>query len=58
MTELKSPKSYKDRAKAAATKPASLGEDIDLSIYATSAEEQPFQADPSQLPDKAKEQMM
>ena len=58
MTELKSPKSYKDRAKAAATKPASLGEDIDLSIYATSAEEQPFQADPSQLPDKAKEQML
>ncbi len=58
MTELKSPKSYKDRAEAATAKPASLGEDIDLSIYATSAEEQPFQADPSRLPTKAKEQML
>jgi len=54
MREIKSSKTYKDRAKAAATKPASLGEDIDLSIYATSAEEQPYQADPSQIPDKAK----
>jgi Fe-S cluster assembly scaffold protein SufB len=48
----------KDRAKAAATKPAALGEDIDLSTYVDSAEEQPYQDDPSQLPAKAKEQML
>jgi Fe-S cluster assembly scaffold protein SufB len=58
MTEVKSSKSYKDKAKAAADKPASLGEDIDLSRYDTSAEEQPYQDDPSKLPVKAKEQML
>jgi len=58
MSKVKSPQTYKDRAKAAATKPAALGEDIDLSAYTSSAEEQPYQADPSQLPAKAKEQML
>jgi len=48
----------KDRAKAAATKVAALGEDIDLSAYINSAEEQAYQDDPSQLPAKAKEQML
>jgi len=48
----------KDRAKAAAAKPAALGEDIDLSTYVDSAEEQPYQDDPSQLPPKTKEQML
>jgi Fe-S cluster assembly scaffold protein SufB len=48
----------KDRAKAAATKVAALGEDIDLSAYTNSAEEQAYQDDPSQLPAKAKEQML
>jgi len=55
MSKVKSPQTHKDRAKAAATKPAALGEDIDLSAYTSSAEEQPYQADPSQLPAKAKE---
>ena len=59
MTGTKSSKvNNKDRAKAAVTKPAALGEDIDLSAYVSSAEEQPYQDDPSQLPAKAKEQML
>ena len=58
MREIKSAKTYKDRAKEAVAKPAALGEDIDLSTYAGSAEEQPYQADPSKLPAKAKEQML
>jgi len=58
MTEVKSSKSYKDKAKVAVTKPAALGEDIDLSTYVSSAEEQPYQADPSELPAQAKEQML
>jgi len=58
MPEIKSPKTFKDRARAAANKPAALGEDIDLSSYVSSAEEQPYQTDPSKLPAKAKEQML
>jgi len=58
MREAESAKTYKDRAKAAATKPAALGEDIELSTYVSSAEEQPYQADPSELPAQAKEQML
>jgi len=49
---------HKDRAKAASAKPAALGEDIDLGTYVNSAEELPYQADPSKLPAKAKEQML
>jgi len=58
MPEVKSPKTFNDRAKAAANKPAALGEDIDLSSYVSSAEEQPYQTDPSKLSLKAKEQML
>ena len=58
MREIKSSRTYKDRAKAAVAKPAALGEDIDLSTYVSSTEEQPYQADPSKLPAKAKEQML
>jgi len=58
MRELKSSKAYRDKAKAASAKPAAFGEDIDLSTYVSSAEEQPYQADPSKLPLKAKEQML
>jgi len=58
MTEVKPSKSHKDKAKAASDKQAALGEDIDLSIYASSAEEQPYQDDPSKIPAKAKEQML
>ncbi len=58
MTEMKSSKTNKDKAEAAITKPATLADDIDLDSYLSSAEEQPYQADPSKLPTKAKEQMM
>jgi len=58
MSEVESSKTYKDRAKAAITKPAALGDDIDLGAYADSAEEQPYQADPSQLPAQARERML
>ena len=49
---------YKEKAEAAATKPASFGEDIDLDSYLSSAEELPYQSDPSQLPPQTKEKMM
>ena len=49
MREIKSSKTYKDRAKAAAAKPAVFGDDIDLSTYVSSTEEQPYQADPTRL---------
>ena len=58
MREIKSSKTYRDKAEAASAKPAALGEDIDLSVYASSAEEQPYQADPSKLPAEAKERML
>ena len=58
MSEVKTSKTYKDKAQAAVNKPAALGEDIDLNTYISSAEEQPYQADPSQLPARVKEQML
>ncbi|GAH87752.1 unnamed protein product, partial [marine sediment metagenome] len=58
MAKVRPSQSYRDRARAAADKPAALGEDIDLSTYASSTEEQPYQDDPSQLPTQAKEQML
>jgi len=58
MHEIKSSRTDKDKAKAAAAKPAALGEDVDLSQYTGSADEQPYQDDPSQLPDKDREQML
>ena len=51
-------KTHKEKAKAAATKPASFGEDIDLDSYLNSTEELPYQSDPSQLPPQTREQMM
>jgi len=56
--EMKSSKTHRERAKAASDKAAALGEDIDLDTYAGSAEEHPYQADPSQLPADAKERML
>ena len=58
MREIKSPKTYKDKAKAASAKAAALGEDVDVSAYVSSAEEQPYQDDPSKLPTKTKEDML
>jgi len=47
----------KVKARAAATKKASFGEDIDLEDYLSSTEELPYQSDPSQLPAQTREQM-
>jgi len=47
----------KEKAKAAAIKPASFGEDIDLDSYLSSTEELPYQSDLSQMPSQTKEQM-
>lgn len=58
MSRATSSGTHKDRARAASAKPAALGEDIDLGTYVNSAEELPYQADPSKLPAKAKEQML
>ena len=49
---------HKDKARAAAAKPAAFGEDIDLGAYVSSTEEQPYQTDPSKLPARAKERML
>jgi uncharacterized protein len=58
VVETKPSSTNKDKAKAAAAKPAAFGENIDLDIYVSSTEEQPYQSDPSKLPVKAKEQML
>lgn len=58
MVEIRPSEAFKDKARAAENKPAALGEDIDLNTYADSAEEQPYQEDLSQLPDKTKERML
>ena len=58
MVEIASSKTHKDKAKAAAAKQATFGEDIDLGIYVSSAEEQPYQSDPSKLPANAKKRML
>ncbi len=58
MVEIASSKRHKDKAKAAVAKPATFGEDIDLGGYVGSAEEQPFQNDPSKLPARDKKRML
>ena len=58
MVEMVSSETHKDKARAAAAKPAAFGGDIDLDAYVNSAEEQPSQVDPSGLPARAKERML
>ena len=58
MVETASSKADKDRARAAAAKKAAFGEDVDLGIYISSAEEQPYQPDPSKLPAKTRKRML
>jgi Fe-S cluster assembly scaffold protein SufB len=58
MSKANRSETQRDKAKGAAAKPASLGEDIDLSKYVSSGEEHKYQADPSRLPAEAKEQML
>ncbi|HEX75865.1 MAG TPA: SufD family Fe-S cluster assembly protein [Dehalococcoidia bacterium] len=57
MRKIESSKVSKEKARAALSKPAPLGEDIDLDKYAHSADELPYQDDPSQLPVETREQM-
>ncbi len=58
MSEIKSSETLKKKARAAASKPAAVGEDIDLSAFVGEAEPQSYRADASQLPARAKEQML
>jgi Fe-S cluster assembly scaffold protein SufB len=58
VVEVVSSEKHKDKARAAAAKPAAFGEDIDLGAYVSSAEEQPYQADPSKFPAGAKKRML
>ena len=58
MFKVESSQSGKERARAAASKAANNGEDIDLTAYIGSASEQPYQVDPSQLPEETKSRML
>ena len=58
MVEIASSEVHKEKARAAAAKSAAFGEDIDLGDYVSSAEEQPYQADPSKLPAGTKKRML
>jgi len=51
------PQVFKEKAKKAADKPASFGEDIDLDSYLSSTEQLPYQSDLAQLPPQTREQM-
>jgi hypothetical protein len=51
-------KTHQDKAKAAIEKKASLGEDIDLTRYTSEDEKPAYHDDPSQLPARAKTQML
>ena len=57
MHKIESAKVSKEKARAALSKPAPFGEDIDLDKYDHSADEQPYRDDPTQLPAQTKEQM-
>ena len=58
MPEIGSAKAATDKAKTALSKQAPVGEDIDLNKYGHSAEELPYQDDPSQLPVETKQRML
>jgi len=58
MPEIDPAEATKEKARAALSKQAALGEDIDLDSYAHSADELPYRDDPSQLPTETKQQMM
>jgi Fe-S cluster assembly scaffold protein SufB len=58
VSDIKSSAAKKEKARAAENKQGAFGADIDLNRYTAAAEEQPYQADPSQLPARTKEQML
>jgi uncharacterized protein len=47
-----------EKARAAISKAATSGEDIDLTTYTGTASEQPYQADPTQLPEDTKQRLL
>jgi Fe-S cluster assembly scaffold protein SufB len=49
---------YKEKARTASTKKAAMGEDIDLTSFTRSAEEHPYQKDPSKLTRVTKNRML
>jgi len=57
MREVESSRTIKERARAALSKPSSLGEDLDLGKYTSSTEDLPYQGDPSQLSEEQRGQM-
>ena len=58
MSDTKSSETLKEKAKAAVNKPASLGEDIDLSQFTGESEKMPYQPEPSSLSRETKEKML
>jgi Fe-S cluster assembly scaffold protein SufB len=58
MNESATSPELREKARAAAEKKAALGEDIDLSGYASGDTEHPYQDDPSRLPPRAKNRML
>ena len=58
MRNLEVSKESKDKARAASSKQAAIGEDIDLGKYVHSSDELPYQEDPSQLSAETQEQMI
>lgn len=55
---VKTSQNHKEKAKTAVNKLAAMGEDIDLSVYTRTAEEHPYQPDPTGLPVKTKNKML
>ena len=58
MSNVRSTEGHRDKARAASSKMARFGNDIDVGKYVHSADELPYQEDPSQLPLETREQMM
>jgi Fe-S cluster assembly scaffold protein SufB len=54
----KSKQTDKERAKAAVSKKASMGEDVNLDTFTTSAEEHAYEKEPSNFPRETKDQML
>ena len=48
----------KDKAQAAINKPATAGQDIDLTALSNPGKDLPYQSDLSQIPDAEKQQML
>jgi Fe-S cluster assembly scaffold protein SufB len=58
MNKSDSSNTFKSKARAAADKTATIGEDIDLSRYVSDEDEHAYQEDPSQLPAEARKKML